>query len=138
MELRHMRYFVAVAETGSLSRASEKLFIAQPPLSVQIRQLELELGAALFTRHPKGVFLTPAGQSLLPHARDLLERAARLVDVVCDASDAPGGTVAMGFVPSASSTVIPELVRSLRRDHPSIELQLREMTSDEQNEALVA
>ena len=58
MELRHLRYFVAVAETGNLSRAAEKLFIAQPPLSVQIRQLEEEMGTALFVRHPKGVRLT--------------------------------------------------------------------------------
>jgi len=61
MELRHLRYFVAVAETGNLSRAAEKLFIAQPPLSVQIRQLEEEMGTALFVRHPKGVRLTTAG-----------------------------------------------------------------------------
>ena len=73
MELRHLRYFLAVAETGSLSRAAEKLFIAQPPLSVQIRQLEEEMGTPLFVRHPKGVRLTAAGQTLCQEARELLD-----------------------------------------------------------------
>ncbi len=137
MELRHLRYFTAVAETGSLSRASEKLFMAQPPLSVQIRQLEDELGTALFTRHPKGVSLTVAGQRLLPQARDLLERAGRLADLGRSLSVQPDGLLAVGYVPSASSTVLPDIVRKLRASHPLLRLELREMTSDEQIEALV-
>jgi len=136
MELRHLRYFVAVAETGSLSQAAQKLFVAQPPLSVQIRQLEDELGGALFVRHPKGVRLTAAGQALLPEARFLLERAGRVRDVVCGAG--ADGSLAIGFVPSASSTVLPELVRRLRRKHAGLNLELREMISSEQIEALVA
>lgn len=138
MELRHLRYFAAVAETGSLSRAAEKLFIAQPPLSVQIRQLEEELGVALFTRHHKGVVLTTAGQKLLPQAHDLLERARRMTNTGLDASGPLGGEITVGYVPSASSTVIPDLVRRMRREHPALVMQLREMTSDEQIEALVA
>lgn len=137
MELRHLRYFTAIADAGSLSRASEKLFIAQPPLSVQIRQLEDELGVALFTRHHRGVFLTAAGQSLLPLARDLLDRAARLSEQVRVSALTAGGTVTLGYVPSASSTVIPGLVGQLRANHPAWVLLLREMTSNEQNEALV-
>lgn len=136
MELRHLRYFVAVAEAGSLSRAAEKLFIAQPPLSLQIRQFEDEIGAALFNRHPKGMKLTPAGEALLPNARDLLDRAAGLADAARKA--AGSGTLTLGFVPSASSTVIPGLVRRLRAAHPGVELRLAEMISDEQHEALVA
>ena len=136
MELRHLRYFVAVAEAGNLSRAAEKLFIAQPPLSLQIRQFEDEVGTALFSRHPKGMKLTPAGEALLPNARDLLDRAAGLADA---ARRAPGlGTLTLGFVPSASSTVIPGLVRRLRAGQPGVELRLAEMISDEQHEALVA
>lgn len=136
MELRHLRYFVAVAEAGNLSRAAEKLFIAQPPLSLQIRQFEDEVGTALFSRHPKGMKLTPAGEALLPDARDLLDRAAGLVDA---ARKAPGsGTLTLGFVPSASSTVIPGLVQRLRALQPGLELRLAEMISDEQHEALVA
>lgn len=136
MELRHLRYFVAVAESGNLSRAAEKLFIAQPPLSLQIRQLESEVGEALFSRHPKGMKLTPAGEALLPNARDLLDRAAGLVDA---ARKAPGsGTLTLGFVPSAGSTVIPGLVRRLRAAQPGVDLRLAEMISDEQHESLVA
>lgn len=136
MELRHLRYFVAVAETGSLSQAAAKLFVAQPPLSVQIRQLEDELGSPLFVRHPKGVRLTAAGRALLPEARFLLDRAAHVRDVVQDTG--AGGSLSIGFVPSASSTVLPELVRRLRRKHEALQFELREMISSEQAEALVA
>jgi DNA-binding transcriptional LysR family regulator len=138
MELRLLRYFTAVAETGSLSRAAEKLFIAQPPLSLQIRQLEEELGVALFSRHPKGVKLTPAGEALLPEARALLDRAGQLADVVRNPSRGAAVSVSIGFVPSASSTVIPDLVRRLRKSHPDLDIRVREMISGEQNEALVA
>jgi len=136
MELRHLRYFVAVAESGNLSRAAEKLFIAQPPLSVQIRQLEEEMGAELFVRHPKGVRLTAAGESLLPEARYLLDRAVRLKESV--AGRASSGHLALGFVPSASSTVLPTLVRQLRKTHPALHIDLREMISSEQAEAVAA
>ncbi|MDQ3271651.1 MAG: LysR family transcriptional regulator, partial [Pseudomonadota bacterium] len=75
MELRHLRYFVGVAEQGSVSRAAEKLFIAQPALSAQIRQLEEELGVSLFVRLPRGVRLTQAGESFLADAKAILSRA---------------------------------------------------------------
>ncbi|HVR48987.1 MAG TPA: LysR substrate-binding domain-containing protein [Pseudorhodoferax sp.] len=136
MELRHLRYFIAVAETGSLSRAAEKLFIAQPPLSVQIRQLEDEMGTPLFVRHPKGVRLTAAGEALIPEARALLDRAGHLKDRL--RGDGATGLLSLGYVPSASSTVLPALVRLLRATHPDLRLELREMISSEQIEALVA
>ncbi|SCK22866.1 DNA-binding transcriptional regulator, LysR family [Variovorax sp. HW608] len=136
MELRHLRYFVAVAESGNLSRAAEKLFIAQPPLSVQIRQLEDQMGTALFFRHPKGVRLTPAGEALLPEARFLLERAARLKETLNEGLT--GGHLALGFVPSASSTVLPKLARRLRQEHPGLQLELREMISSDQAEAVAS
>ncbi|WP_280151562.1 LysR family transcriptional regulator [Piscinibacter sp. XHJ-5] len=136
MELRHLRYFVSVAETGSLSQAAEKLFIAQPPLSVQIRQLEEELGVALFVRHPKGVRLTAAGAALVPEARFLLERAGRLRELVQE--QGTSGSFTLGFVPSAGSTVLPELVRQLRKRHAHIQLEVRELISSEQVEALIA
>ncbi|WP_326538000.1 LysR family transcriptional regulator [Pseudorhodoferax sp.] len=136
MELRHLRYFIAVADTGSLSRAAEKLFIAQPPLSVQIRQLEDEMGTPLFVRHPKGVRLTAAGEALMPEARALLDRASHLKERLH--GEGASGVLSLGYVPSASSTVLPELVRQLRRTHPALRIELREMISSEQVEALVA
>ncbi len=136
MELRHLRYFIAVAETGSLSRAAEKLFIAQPPLSVQIRQLEDEMGTPLFVRHPKGVRLTAAGEALVPEARALLDRAGHLKERL--QGEGASSTLALGYVPSASSTVLPALVRQLRAAHPNLRLDLREMISSAQTEALVA
>jgi DNA-binding transcriptional LysR family regulator len=134
MELRHLRYFVAVAETGSLSRAAEKLFIAQPPLSVQIRQLEEAMGTPLFVRHPRGVRLTAAGEALMPEARALLDRAGHLKDRL----QGDGGLLSLGYVPSASSTVLPELLRMLRAAYPPLRIELREMISSAQAEALVA
>ena len=136
MELRHLRYFMAVAETGNLSRAAEKLFIAQPPLSVQIRQLEEEMGTALFVRHPKGVRLTAAGEALVPEARSLLDRAAHMKEVLQGSGSA--GQLALGYVPSASSTVLPDLLRRIRKEQPGVRIELREMISNEQAEALVA
>jgi DNA-binding transcriptional LysR family regulator len=136
MELRHLRYFMAVAETGNLSRAAEKLFIAQPPLSVQIRQLEDEMGTPLFVRHPKGVRLTAAGEALLPEARLLLDRAAHINALLSSTGSA--GHLSLGYVPSASSTVLPDLLRKLRREQPGLRIELREMISGDQAEALVA
>lgn len=138
MELRHLRYFVAVAETGNLSRAAQKLFIAQPPLSLQIRQLEEELGTPLFTRHPKGVRLTAAGESLLPEVRQLLAHAGGLAERLRGEGNGEGGAITLGYVPSASATVLPGLVRALRRAHPKVTIGLRELISEEQIEALVS
>lgn len=135
MELRHLRYFVAVAEAGNLSRAAEKLFIAQPPLSLQIRQLEEEVGSELFIRHPKGMRLTPVGEALLPQARDLLDRAQHLAERARLA--APAASIGIGFVPSAANTVLPGVIRRLRAVHPDVDIRLEELISDEQRDALI-
>lgn len=137
MELRHLRYFVAVAELGSVSRAAEKLFIAQPPLSLQIRQLEDEVGARLLIRYPRGVRLTATGTKFLEHAKDVLARAERAKRMAKETDDAgAGGLVRIGFVPSAGHTVLPKLVRRLRALRPQVELDVWEMITSRQVRAL--
>ncbi len=137
MEFRHLKYFVAVAEMGSVSRAAEKLFIAQPPLSLQIKQLEDEVGVPLLLRYPRGVRLTAAGAAFLEEAKDLLDRAERAKQRARHKNDVAGGMARVAFVPSAGHTVIPRLVRRLRARLPECELDLREMITSQQVQALV-
>src|ERR1700690_2353913 len=111
MELRHLRYFVAVAEELHFGRAAARLRIAQPPLSQQIRSLEQELGVALFTRTTRRVELTPAGRALLPEARQALEQAARAALTAQRASRGEIGRLAIGFVPSADLDLLPRVLR---------------------------
>ncbi|MEK8029161.1 LysR family transcriptional regulator [Pseudaquabacterium rugosum] len=145
LELRHLRYFLAVAEAGSFSAAAQKLFIAQPPLSSQIRQLEQALGRPLFTRHARGAHLTSAGEALLPRARAILAAVAALPDELDRPDAAP--RLALGYVPSASSTLLPDVLQGLREgtgdgtgEGPvdGWRLELHEQITDQQVQALHA
>ncbi|MHC9291351.1 LysR substrate-binding domain-containing protein [Mycobacterium sp. LTG2003] len=139
MELRHLRYFRAVGEELHFGRAAERLHIAQPPLSQQIRQLERELGVALLTRTTRSVELTPAG-------RTYLQRAVEILDAVEEAGGqarriAAGieGRVAIGCVGSATYSLLPQLVRALGESLPGVEVSVRgEMLAPAQLEALVS
>ncbi|MBU2285668.1 MAG: LysR family transcriptional regulator, partial [Gammaproteobacteria bacterium] len=99
MELRHLRYFLAVAEARHFGRAAARLNIAQPPLSVQIRDLENELGTALFQRTARGVTLSDAGAAFLPHAEAVLAASRQAVSVARDAAAGRGGRLVIGFIP---------------------------------------
>jgi DNA-binding transcriptional LysR family regulator len=137
MELRHLRYFVAVAEELHFRRAAERLNISQPPLSQQIRLLELELGTDLFTRTNKQVALTPAGRLFLPEARSAIAQAKRATEVARKAGRGELGELRIGFFPSAP--LVPEIaaaIRSYREKHPSVSLVLNEVESREQIIAL--
>jgi DNA-binding transcriptional LysR family regulator len=136
MELRHLRYFVAVAEHLSFSRAAERLHISQPPLSRQIRALEEELGAALLSRSRRSVRLTAAGAGLLPEARRLLRDAAALKDGARQLAAGEVGRLALGFISVAAYNVLPEIAPEFHRRHPGIQLTLQEATSDVQLGAL--
>jgi DNA-binding transcriptional LysR family regulator len=130
VELRHLRYFVAVAEHLSFARAARALHLSQPPLSRQIRALEDELGAALFTRTKRAVALTPAGAALVPEARRLLREADALRAGVRAHAAGEVGTLALGFIGMAAYNVLPGVLPAFHRLHPGVRLALREATSD--------
>lgn len=139
MELRHLRYFVAVADTGHVTRAAQQLGLAQPPLSQQIRLLEAEIGAALFHRHPKGVKLTAAGRELLPLARRQLQGLQALQAHMHQVARGQRGRLSIGFTSSAAAHAFtPRLLRDCRRDHPQIDLRLSEGNAAELTEGLQA
>src|SRR5436853_7897664 len=102
MDIRHLRYFVAVAEEGNVTRAAERLGIQQPPLSQQIRALEAELDVQLFRRKPRGVEMTEAGQTLLAEARAILRQVERATSATRRCARGEVGRIALGFTSSAS------------------------------------
>ena len=137
MELRHLRYFVAVAEEGHVTRAAERLGIQQPPLSQQIQALERELDAQLFRRKPRGVELTPAGRALYDEARAILARAEEAVAATKRAAQGEAGRVGIGFTSSASfHPFVPRAIRAFREAHPLVALALEESGTTELVEAL--
>lgn len=129
LDLRALRSFVAVASAGSISSAAHSLHIAQPALSVQIKQLEEQLGAALFDRHPRGVALTAVGERLLGHAVEIPRRVDVAYDDVRQAVDQPGGRVAIALPQSVAKFVTVPLVQAVVRQWPLIQLQMVEMSS---------
>nr|WP_315426681.1 LysR substrate-binding domain-containing protein [uncultured Albidiferax sp.] len=135
MELRHLRYFVAVAEQGNVSRAAQKLFIAQPALSTQIRQLEEEVGAPLLVRVPRGVQLTAAGTAFLEDARAILARVQQAT-VHARAHGVQERSVRIGLVPSATHSLLPGLLQRLQQAGSGTQLQVREMISSQQLKAI--
>jgi len=130
MELRHLRYFVAVAEEKHFTRAAERLGIGQPPLSQQIQQLERELGARLFHRLSRGVELTEVGAIFLVDARLALEAAARAAENARRAARGELGTLQIGFTISASfHPFVPKVILRFRSSHPAVTLTMREGNS---------
>ena len=126
MELRHLRYFLAVAESRNFTRAAAVLGIQQPPLSQQVRNLEHELGYPLFRRLPRGVELTEAGAVFRNEARVILAAAERGVKRAGQAAHGMVGSLLIGFTSSAiSDRLVPDLVRGYRTAHPAVELVFR-------------
>ncbi len=138
MELRHLRYYVAVAEECHFGRAAARLHIAQPPLSQQIRQLEAELGTPLLVRTTRKVELTSAGARYLDRARAILAEVDDAGDEAVRIAAGQVGRVAIGFTGSATYQLLPRLARSLRVDLPDLDLELRgEMLTPTQVVALM-
>lgn len=138
MQLRHLRYFQAVAEEGSFTRAAARLHIAQPPLSRQIRQFEEELGVQLFERTTRALRLTEAGRFLLEQSRLLTARLEEVLEGTRRLGRTQRRWFGIGFVPSTLYGFVPELIRQLRSADPLVEVGLTEMTTLPQLEALKA
>jgi DNA-binding transcriptional LysR family regulator len=130
MELRHLRYFVAVAHEGHVTRAAEKLNIAQPPLSQQIKALEAEIGAPLFVRHPRGVALTDAGRSFLGDAEAILASVGHAAQRARRTARGETGRIAVGFTTSAPfHPLVARAIREFRSARPDVSFVLEESSS---------
>lgn len=137
IEFRHFRYFLAVAEDLHFRKAAERLYISQPGLSRQIRQMEEDLGMRLFKRHNRKVELTQAGQYL---KQELAKQFQQLEDTLHHAKllhEGIDGNVKFGYVGSAIQQVIPELLLQFRKQHPKVLFSLNEMDNHEQIQALL-
>ncbi len=137
IELRHLRYFLAVAETLHFSRAAKRLGIAQPPLSQQIKRLEQLLGHPLFERTTRGVKLTLAGQLLARRARSTIEKVEEDLSQVRRLGRGEEGTLTVGFSGSVMFTELPAAIQSYRHRYPKVELRLRELVTTAQIAALL-
>jgi DNA-binding transcriptional LysR family regulator len=138
IELRPLRYFVAVAEEMHFGRAAARLHMTQPPLSQTIQALESQLGTPLFSRTRRSVALTAAGRALLPEAQRLLMQAESLPALVQRAAAGESGQLRLAFVSSADYSVLPIALREFRSAYPAVQIDLREATSDVQLEELAA
>jgi LysR family transcriptional regulator, benzoate and cis,cis-muconate-responsive activator of ben and cat genes len=136
MELRHLRYFVAVAEEAHIGRAAQRLHISQPPLTRQIHQLEQQLGTLLFERTPRGMELTEAGRMFLADARHVLELTDQASDRVARAGRGAVGRIDIALFGTAIFGAIPQLLRAYRHEYPDVQIVLHNMDKAAQLEAL--
>lgn len=136
MELRHLRYFVAVAQTLHFGRAAEQLSITQPVLSDQIQRLESLLGVQLLHRTKRVVQLTEPGHIFLTEAMQILEQAKRAIATVQRAAQGRLGQLTIGYTGPALYTALPEIVRTFRERYPDVELILHELCTPDQETAL--
>ena len=138
MELRQLRYFIAVAEEQSFSRAAVRLHVSQPPLSMHVKGLEDELGIRLFHRSNRGVALTPAGQVFYDEIRSVLRRLDQARIKAQNAGNGERGTLSVGFVSIADYGVLPPALKRFREQFPHVEVHLHELTTDAQTREIRA
>ncbi len=129
MELRHLRYFLAVARHRNFTRAAEELHLAQPPLSQQIQQLERELNVVLFDRSRRQMELTQAGEVLLQHSLRVFESIDDMLTEVGEVAGGHKGTVVLGTHPSSAGLLIPDITQQMRKRLPEVGLIIREAST---------
>src|SRR5690606_1565759 len=137
MEFRHLRCFTVLAEELHFGRAAQRLAITQPPLSLNIQQLEASVGARLFERNSRGVSLTAAGEAFLPRATALLEQAAQAAREARVVGQGLAGQLQIGFAGTVLYRGLPQVLRDFAAAHPKLRLALRELSSSEQLVELV-
>jgi len=130
MEIHQLRYFVAVADEGSFSRAAAKVRVAQPSLSQQIRKLEAEVGQPLFDRLPRSVVLTEAGRCLIDYARQILASIGDARRSIDELKDEVSGRLAVGAIPTIAPYILPELVGKFQKHYPEVSLEIVEDVTD--------
>lgn len=136
MDLRYLRFFIAVAEEMNFTRAAERLHTVQPSVSRQIHRLEEIVGTSLFHRERHKLGLTPAGRVFLVESRAVLEHVNRAIELARQSARADAGQVAIGFILGTESQIFPRIVPALRQRYPDIELSYKALTEHEQMEAL--
>ena len=132
MEFRHLRYFLVLAEELHFGRAARRLSISQPPLSLNIQQLEASVGAVLLIRNSKSVQLTAAGRAFVPAARALLDQAAQASNLAKEAGRGMAGNLSIGFAGTMLHNGLPEILASFQTRHPLLRVTLKELSSREQ------
>ena len=136
MEFRQLRYFVTVAQELHFGKAAERLDITQPALSKQIRVLETKIGVELFTRTKRTVNLTPAGEVFLIQAQQLLQQADQAIALARRTALGEMGRLTIGFTPTATYTVLPELISRFQSRYPQVEIEMLELATEAQVTAL--
>src|ERR1041385_7472199 len=131
MELRHLRYFIDVAEEQNVTRAAARLHVSQPPLSRQIRDLEDELGIALFEHRAKAVRLTEAGRVFLTEARAVLQRADDAVQMAKAVAGGKRGEIHVGYAPSLAVELLPRALKYFQESSPDVHVQLQDLSTRE-------
>lgn len=136
IELRHLRYVIAVAETGQLTRAASRLHIAQPALSQSLARVERELGAPLFDRHPTGVTLTAAGEAFVAHAREAVAAGDAAVTAARQSARSSSGRLVFGFLDGGPG-LADRLLKTFTTQHPEIELAIQQVSFARQGDAIL-
>jgi DNA-binding transcriptional LysR family regulator len=138
MDLRQLRYFIAVAEEKSFSRAAKRLHVSQPPLSTHVKSLERSLGVRLLDRNNRGAVLTPAGRMFYDEVRSVFRRLEQACIKARNAGQGDVGTLSVGFVSIADYGILPPALKRFRERFPNVDVELHELTTDAQIEEIRA